>query len=152
VNGPVLPQLKPVLNVTKLFGCIGVTNLFMLWPVMLLIHYTGIETIHFPSADVLPKLLLNAFVGTGLSDFIWATSVVLTSPVVATVSLSGTVPLAMLADVVFKDKTFDAPFAFGSALVVLGFILVNIASAPMSDKKEDESLDDELPVSEPASI
>jgi drug/metabolite transporter (DMT)-like permease len=58
----------------------------------------------------------------------------------------------MLADVVFKDKTFDAPFAFGSALVVLGFILVNIASAPMSDKKEDESLDDELPVSEPASI
>ena len=82
-----------------------------------------------------------------LSDLLWAKSVVLTQPLIATLGqrciccsspvveraccgivvegLSLTIPLAMLSDVIFHGKEFTALYFVGSALVVSGFVLVN---------------------------
>lgn len=68
---------------------------------------------------------MNGFIGTVLSDYLWLWAVLLTSPLVATVGLSLTIPLAMLTDIVLKGKSFTWLYLLGSALVVGGFLLVN---------------------------
>ena len=61
--------------------------------------YSGGETFEFPDpAPQLWPLALNAVVGTNPSDVVWAHTVVLTSPVTATLGLSLTIPIAMVGD------------------------------------------------------
>jgi len=42
---------------------------------------SSIETFVFPSTTVMGYLLLNALIGTVLSDYLWLVAVLLTSPV-----------------------------------------------------------------------
>ena len=69
---------------------------------------------------------MNGLVGTVLSDVLWLLSLLLTSPVVATVGLSLTIPIAMIFDFVLLDKTYDWLAVFGAVLVAMGFFLVNL--------------------------
>lgn len=69
-----------------------------------------------------------------LSDFLWARAILLTSPTVATVGLSMTIPLAMLSDLVFKGLAPTWQVLLGSVLVTVGFVGVNVGTA--KDKAE----------------
>ena len=61
-----------------------------------------------------------------VSDYLWARAIVLTSPVMATVGLSITIPLAFLADIVLNGYTaITVNSIVGSVLVMAGFVLVN---------------------------
>ena len=82
-------------------------------------------------------LFLNAWVGTNLSDVLWARSVVMTSPLVATIGLSLTIPVAMASDLVVSSLLppgtvppsqghFSAAYGLGSGLVMAGFVLGNV--------------------------
>lgn len=53
-------------------------------------------------------------------------SVLLLSPVIATVGLSLTIPIAILSDILYKHTIFSGIYILGSLLVILGFIIVNI--------------------------
>jgi hypothetical protein len=72
-------------------------------------------------------LALNGTLGTTLSDFLWAQGLLLTSPLVATLGLTLTVPVAMLGDFFIHDAQFNRWFLIGSLGVLVGFILVNVA-------------------------
>lgn len=50
------------------------------------------------SATILGFIVLNGLCDNVLSDYLWARAIVLTSPTVATVGLSLTIPLAFLSD------------------------------------------------------
>ena len=61
-----------------------------------------------------------------MSDYLWARAVVLTTPTVATVGLSLTIPLAFLSDAALNGIS-PAPMAgLGAFAVVAGFVLVNV--------------------------
>lgn len=107
------------------FGFVGVINVVLMWPGLLLVHLTGIEVFELPSWTVLGSMGLNAIIGTNLSDILWAKSVILTSPLVATLGLSLTTPLAMIADFFLKGKKFSLQYIAGAIAVTLGFVLIN---------------------------
>jgi len=71
-----------------------------------------------------------------LSEYLWAMAVLLTSPSVATVGLSLTVPLAMLSDLLLPEEWLVDPhspdaFSVAAAIaVVAGFVAINCASDP----------------------
>jgi len=67
--------------------------------------------------------------GTFLSQLLWARSVLLTSPLVATCGLSLTIPVAMVADLVLRGQAFGAVYLAGSICVVGGFVLVAVADS-----------------------
>lgn len=71
-------------------------------------------------------ILLNGIFDNVISDYFWARAVVLTSPTVATIGMSITIPLAMISDYFIDAKSPTYISGIGSVLVVLGFILVNI--------------------------
>ena len=69
-------------------------------------------------------LLLGGICNNVISDLLWAKSIVLTSPTVATVGLSITIPLAMLSDyIIFADVPSSLAFT-GASLVIVGFFFV----------------------------
>ncbi|KAG5510903.1 hypothetical protein JKF63_06404 [Porcisia hertigi] len=110
-----------------LFGAVGVLNLFLLWPGLVLLSVTGTEPFAWPSWKQFWFLLLNSLVGTNLSDVLWARSVVLTSPVVATLGLSLTTPLSMVVDILFKRAHFSGAYVAGAILIMAGFLLANVS-------------------------
>ncbi|KAL6050504.1 Solute carrier family 35 member F5, variant 2 [Balamuthia mandrillaris] len=116
------------LNACRFFGMVGTFNFVMLWPVIIVLHYTGVEEFSVPEWKVWLYLLANGLIGTVLSDFLWLWAILLTSPLVGTVGLSLSIPIAMAADIVLKkDTRFTFMFLGGSLLVVAGFLLVNLA-------------------------
>lgn len=52
-------------------GFVGLYSLVLLWPVLLILNYTRLEVIELPDRTTWLSLLLNAFIGTVLSEVLW---------------------------------------------------------------------------------
>ena len=77
-----------------------------------------------------PAIILGAVVIKGmfqnvLADYLWARSIVLTSPTVATMGLSMTIPAAMVADFALGKGRPTPNALVGAALMLGGFTLYN---------------------------
>jgi hypothetical protein len=61
----------------------------------------------WPDIKTFLFLLLNGFLGSMVSDVLWALAVVMTSPFAASVGLALTIPLGWIADFIFhKNSAF----------------------------------------------
>ena len=113
------------INIKLFFGFVGLFTLVGLWPMLPLLHYTGIEPFELPETRTVVYLLLANGIITFASDYCWAKAILLTSPLTVTVGLSLTIPFAMAGDVLFKGKVITIWYIIGAALVLLSFGLIN---------------------------
>ncbi|CAO3651510.1 unnamed protein product [Mucor fragilis] len=124
------------------FGFVGAFNVLFMWPAFPLLHFLGLETFELPfSPSLWIMVLLNAFVGTFLSDYLWLLAMLMTSPLVVTLGISLTIPLALVGDVVFKHFMPGLQYAIGATLVVAGFFVVNMATLHDVDERSTSQLD-----------
>lgn len=114
------------LNMSMMLGFMGIVTALGAWPGLIAMDLLKWESFSVPEPKTALMLFANAMIGTVLSDYLWATSVVLTSPLVTSLSLSLTTPLSIFADAVFRHKHFNWSYILGAILVLMGFFLVNL--------------------------
>ncbi|EPB92367.1 hypothetical protein HMPREF1544_00665 [Mucor circinelloides 1006PhL] len=130
------------IDMSLFFGFVGAFNVLLLWPMIPILNYIGLETFQLPmNATLWVIILLNAFIGTFLSDYLWLLSMLMTSPLVVTLGISLTIPLALIGDIVFKGFMPGVKYSIGALLVVAGFLAVNTdAMQEAKEKTQDELL------------
>ncbi|KAI6044936.1 hypothetical protein EDC04DRAFT_2637656 [Pisolithus marmoratus] len=110
------------------FGFVGLFNIFLCWPVGLLLHISGIERLELPSTrQALVALIANMFI-TLSSDYIYVIAMLKTTPLVVTIGLSLTIPLAVIGDL-FLGKPAATQVLAGALFVLIGFIVVGMENA-----------------------
>lgn len=149
------------INMPLFFGLVGLCNVLVLWPGFFILHYTGVEKFELPEeAWVIwvivvshclpthfPKTRLGKNTNTTqinslsslISDIAWAYAVLLTSPIVVTVGLSTTIPLAIVGQIVLNSQHASIVYWLGAGIVLLSFFFVNHEEA----KEEEENLQEQ---------
>ncbi|KXS12224.1 hypothetical protein M427DRAFT_125966 [Gonapodya prolifera JEL478] len=129
---------------TTFLGFVGLWNIVLLWPGFFILNALGIENLEFPKDEqslktLIISLVLNALIGTFLSDYIWLIAVLLTSPLIVTVGLSLTIPLAMVGEWFLDGIAVKLLHVLGGALVVAGFLGVTVPEdATTTPQREDD--------------
>lgn len=70
-------------NSIRLVGYFGVHTLMSVWPLLVVLHYTGLEPFELPDLPTLNMILLNAFLDIILNVSLYA-CIALSSPLIAT--------------------------------------------------------------------
>ncbi|KAH8253356.1 hypothetical protein KR032_005027 [Drosophila birchii] len=123
-------------DIPLFFGFVGLWNLLLLWPIFFILHITKIETFELPSQGQFALLFLNGLIGTVLAEALWLWGCFLTSSLIGTLAMSLQIPLAILFDVLLKNKPYSPMFYMGSipifiALVIVALLMRNDDSDPL---------------------
>ncbi|KAG2373804.1 hypothetical protein C9374_011689 [Naegleria lovaniensis] len=129
IYSSLLKKYEEGVSMAMMFGFVGILNLIFNWPILFILWGTSVEIFQAPSWKVFIAMVLNSLISAVFSDLLWALAVVLTSPVIATVGLTLTIPFAIICDMVFKSdfSAFNVMYAMGTVCVLIGFISVNIS-------------------------
>jgi solute carrier family 35 protein F5 len=129
-------------NMPLFFGLVGTWNTVLLWPGFFILHFTGVESFELPPTKKILTIVLVNSASSLVSDFCWAYSMLLTSPLIVTVGLSLTIPLSLVGQIVLDGQYASVWYWVGAVIVVLSFVFIN-----REDRKdEEEGLQDADPV------
>jgi len=110
------------------FGYVGLFNVSLCWPIALLLHWLGVESLEWPgTTEAVIAILVNMFI-TLTSDYIYVIAMLKTTPLVVTVGLSLTIPLAVVGDY-FLGKPATFQVLVGAVLVTGAFIAVGVENS-----------------------
>lgn len=117
------------LNVPMFFAFVGMFTFLLLWPGLLVLHFTKVEVFELPDKQTAIYIVANGLVGTVLSEILWLWGCLLTTSLVGTLSLSLTIPLSVATDIIMRQVTFSWRFFAGAIPIFISFIAVTIASS-----------------------
>lgn len=114
------------MDIPLFFGFVGLFNLILLWPLFFFLHYSDWEKFELPNKHQMMFLIVNGLIGTVLSEVLWLWGCFLTSSLIATLAISLTIPLSMLADVLFKRVAYPCMFYIGTIPMIFAFFAVSL--------------------------
>ncbi|KMQ86621.1 solute carrier family 35 member f5, partial [Lasius niger] len=116
------------MDIPMFFGFVGIFNLTLLWPLFFILHYGHWEEFEWPNSHQWTFLIISGLIGTVLNEVLWLWGCFLTSSLVATMAVSLTMPMSMVADVLLKKVEYPCIFYFGSIPMFLAFLAVSLLS------------------------
>ncbi|KFM59875.1 Solute carrier family 35 member F5, partial [Stegodyphus mimosarum] len=115
---------EEMLDIPMFFGFVGLFNLLLMWPGFIFLHYTKVEEFQWPSQHQWLLLLCNGLIGTVFSELLWLWGCFLTSSLIATLSVSLTIPFTIFFDIFLKKVDYPLPFFLGTLPMFLSFFAV----------------------------
>lgn len=112
-------------NMPLFFGLVGLSNLILLWPGLIVLHLTRIEPFSLPPTSKILAIVLVNSASSLVADFCWAYAMLLTSPLVVSVGLSLTIPLSLVGQMLLDAQYASALYWVGAAVMVVSFLFVN---------------------------
>lgn len=132
-------------NERQLFGVVGLFTIVLGVPVLFFANYFGIEKFEFPppTNKILLLILING-VFSVVSDFSTIMAMLLTSPLVTSLSLSSAIPITICIDFIIIYFTEDDPSGSTSFLYFLGIasILVAVVLININITSENELIEE----------
>ncbi|KAI0673464.1 hypothetical protein C8Q78DRAFT_1185476 [Trametes maxima] len=117
------------------FGFVGLFNILACWPIGVILHLTGIEPFQLPyTSKAVVALLINMAI-TLSSDYIYVIAMLKTTPLVVTVGLSLTMPLAVLGDFLL-GRPARAQVMVGALVVIFSFLALGLEDSRNGDEKD----------------
>ncbi|KIM30619.1 hypothetical protein M408DRAFT_66400 [Serendipita vermifera MAFF 305830] len=114
-------KVESRVDMQLLFGFVGLFNIVGCWPLGLVLHLTGVERFGWPvGGKEWSGVLINMAV-TFSSDFIYVVAMLKTTPLVVTLGLTLTIPLAIIGDYFLQSRAATLLGLFGATLVVAAF-------------------------------
>ncbi|QHS72621.1 Thi74p [Saccharomyces paradoxus] len=113
------------LDIQMFLGYVGIFTFLLFWPVLIILDITHLETFELPSDPRIFFLVMLNCIIIFVSDFFWCKALILTSPLVVTIGLTFTIPLAMFADFVWQNASFTPWYIVGVFFIFISFLLVN---------------------------
>ena len=128
----------PSISIAVFFGCLGVFTSLGLLPLVAALHLTGTEDLSgVLSRPQLPSIvalvLAKGLLDNVLSDLLWARAIQLTSPTLASVGLSLTIPMAVCSDLVLRGLVPRVQGGLGALLIFAGFLASVLGENPVED-------------------
>ncbi|PPQ70973.1 hypothetical protein CVT26_014239 [Gymnopilus dilepis] len=105
------------------FGFVGLFNILVCWPMGVILHLTKIEVFELPPSSKALYALLISMAITLSSDYLYVLAMLKTTPLVVTIGLSLTIPLAVLGDFIRK-QLIHGQVILGAFLVLSSFFAV----------------------------
>ena len=106
------------------FGFVGLFTSFLLWPGILVGDFTNTEKFELPSMRQFELLVINGFIGTVLSELLWLLGCFYTSSLLATLAIGLTIPLSVLADILWRDRHYETIFVIGVVPMFFSFFII----------------------------
>jgi len=122
------------IDMQQFFGFVGLFNVLMCWPIGIFLHLIGAETLQLPRRDAAAALIINMAI-TFCSDYIYVLAMLKTTPLVVTVGLSLTIPLAVIGDFILGKFT-RGQVIFGAILVLLSFVAIGLDNEKVKEQAE----------------
>ncbi|KAF2848057.1 hypothetical protein T440DRAFT_500629 [Plenodomus tracheiphilus IPT5] len=124
-------------NMPLFFGFVGLANTLLLWPGLIILHIFDIETFALPPTRRIMAIVMINSASSLVSDFCWAYSMLLTSPLVVTVGLTLTIPLSLVGQMVLDGQYASVWYWVGAGIMVGSFLFINRV------EKKEEGLGEE---------
>ncbi|KAJ3987536.1 hypothetical protein F5890DRAFT_1571625 [Lentinula detonsa] len=118
------------------FGFVGLYNIISCWPIGIILHLTGVERFELPSSNKAVGALLVNMAITWSSDYLYVLAMLKTTPLVVTIGLSLTIPLAVVGDF-FLSKPAQLQVLAGALLVLVSFVVVGFDDANTEQQQRD---------------
>ncbi|XP_034943896.1 solute carrier family 35 member F5 [Chelonus insularis] len=109
------------MDLPMFFGFIGLFNLTFLWPLFFIFHYGHWEEFEWPNSRQWTFLIVNGLIGTVLSEVLWLWGCFLTSSLIATLAISLSLPMSVIADVLIGRIEYSYTLYLGIVPVILAF-------------------------------
>ena len=106
------------------FGFVGFFTTLLMWPGLFILHTTQQEPFQMPTLKQWEFLVVNGVIGTVLSELLWLLGCFYTSSLIATLSIGLTIPLSIIADIVWKQKEYKAIFIVGAIPMFCSFFII----------------------------
>ncbi|KAI9922042.1 hypothetical protein PsorP6_000425 [Peronosclerospora sorghi] len=141
-------------SMSLFFGVIGVIIMVCPFPLVVIFHYSSIESLGDLSLEILLLIVIKGLFDNVLSEYLWARAVLLTSP--PPWPPLG-FPLSIVAVFWFHGVLRTNITLLASELVIYGFVLINVGTRqnrheyhPQRSKDRSEKVSDSLPRSNSA--
>lgn len=132
------------------FGFVGLFNTIFLLPIVPILSITGLEPFELPKRRADWIICAINMTITLSSDYLYVLAMLKTTPLVVTIGLSLTIPLAMLGDFLRgSTAALTTQAVIGAVLVILGFGLMGFegweedVSTPAMNRREPEQQEEE---------
>ncbi|WWC60377.1 uncharacterized protein I303_102949 [Kwoniella dejecticola CBS 10117] len=112
-----------------MLGFAGLFNTIALIPIFPILHYTGWETFELPPTKEAVIICLINFCITLSSDYLYVLAMLKTTPMLVTIGLSLTIPLALVGSIFIPSSSSGAitvTSLLGAGLVFVGFGMLGL--------------------------
>merc|ERR1712023_168487 len=99
-----------------MLSLMGMGSILLLWPIEMVLHYTGFETYQVPDLKTTKLILVNICLDI-LCNFCILLAISLTNPLTVSVGLAGVVPATIITDYFTRNEPIHTLPMIGCTLI-----------------------------------